>query len=137
MGPMEVALTRAQVRAEAVEATRLGVTGGYEGQRQPTPEQLAQIKRGRTRRHADGHGRRALTRALLCLTDRAPLAAPVSAAGAVVQRALEPSSSSASNACAASFERRRNTTARTPRPPNNIAAGPAHNTTVPAFNGGR
>jgi hypothetical protein len=43
--PFTSTLTRAQVRAEAVEATRLGVTGGYEDKNRPTPAQLAQIQR--------------------------------------------------------------------------------------------
>lgn len=37
-------LSRAQVHAEAVEATRLGVNNSYEGQRVITPVQLAQIR---------------------------------------------------------------------------------------------
>lgn len=43
--PFTSTLTRAQVRAEAVEANRLGVTGGYEDKNRPTPAQLAQIQR--------------------------------------------------------------------------------------------
>jgi hypothetical protein len=42
--PFVSTLSRAQVHAEAVEATRLGVTGSYEGKSRPSAEQLAQIR---------------------------------------------------------------------------------------------
>jgi hypothetical protein len=42
--PFVSTLSRAQVHAEAVEATRLGLTGSYEGKSRPSAEQLAQIR---------------------------------------------------------------------------------------------
>ncbi len=42
--PFVSSLPRARVHAEAVEATRLGVTSSYDGKSRPSAEQLAQIR---------------------------------------------------------------------------------------------
>lgn len=42
--PFTSTVSRTQVHAEAVEATRLGVISNYEGKNRPSAEQLAQIR---------------------------------------------------------------------------------------------
>lgn len=53
--PSDSQLSRAQVRAEAVEAVRLGLTQGGETQREVTADQLAQIQRAGQRAAGTGY----------------------------------------------------------------------------------